>query len=150
MPWLTIILALLSFFAAKKSGASTGGALLAGGLAGAGTYWVTHETEWGQANLGALDGVAATPTGKPLLGQDGKAVIDPITGKAMLGLAPTVAGGNTTAGGTGVLDVLKSWGATGTATVVGAAGLGLGAATGNLSSFLPIALIAGIAILVLK
>lgn len=67
MPWLSIIVALLSFFTAKKSGASTGEALAIGAIAGGATYAVSHYTDWGVANLGVYDGMAssATTTGTP-------------------------------------------------------------------------------------
>lgn len=62
MPWLTIIVTLLSFFAAKKSGASTSEALGVAALAGGATYAVTHYTDWGTTTLGEYDGVTATTT----------------------------------------------------------------------------------------
>lgn len=63
MPWLSIIMALISFIATKKaSGGNTARAVAAGAIAGLGTYYVTHETEWGQSNLGQFDGVVQTPT----------------------------------------------------------------------------------------
>lgn len=117
MPWLTIILALLSFFASKKSGASNTKAAITAGLVGAGTYYVTHETDWGRVNLGDLDGVVTDGDGNvvdaggtPVTGADGK---------------PIVTGGN--AGGTSFADIIRGWGATGTAAVIGAGA----AATGS-------------------
>lgn len=107
MPWLTIIMALLSFFASKKSGASNTKAALTAGLVGAGTYFVSHETDWGRTNLGALDGVD--------LGAAGSAVVTP-GGNATDGSAPTT---TTQTPSTGIFDVLRSWGATGTAAVIG-------------------------------
>lgn len=109
IPWLTIILALLSFFASKRSGASNTKAALTAGLVGASSYYVTHETDWGKANLGALDGVV--PSGaKPLLDGAGQPVTAP-DGK------PIMVDGNSSQ--TTIADILKSWGATGTATVIG-------------------------------
>lgn len=61
MPWLTIIMAVLTFFmsgGAKKENRSK--ALLAAGAVGLGTYAVTHYTDWGAENLGSLDGVTTT------------------------------------------------------------------------------------------
>lgn len=104
MPWLTIIMFLLSYFAQRAEGASAGKALLTAGLVGAGTYYVTHETEWGQANLGDLDGVSGT-VGEPVLDANGNTIPD---GNG--GVLRQVIGGTT--------DVLKSWGATGTAGVI--------------------------------
>lgn len=60
MPWITIIMAIISFLTAKKSGASNGQAAAVAGVAGLGTYYVTHNTEWGVENLGSLDGVDTT------------------------------------------------------------------------------------------
>lgn len=61
MPWLTIIMAVLTFFlsgGAKKE--KRGQAALAAIGVGAGTYYVTRETDWGKQNLGFLDGVEVT------------------------------------------------------------------------------------------
>jgi len=58
MPWLSIIMAILSFLGSlKKDKSNVGRAALTGAAVGLGTYYVTHETEWGRENLGALDGV---------------------------------------------------------------------------------------------
>lgn len=64
MPWLSIIVAVLVFFLAGGAKKEKRGraALLAAG-AGLGTYYVTHETEWGQENLGQWDGIEADVTG---------------------------------------------------------------------------------------
>lgn len=63
MPWLSIIMALITFFTAqKKKGANAARSAAIAGLAGLGTYYVSHETEWGRATLGALDGVITTPS----------------------------------------------------------------------------------------
>lgn len=58
MPWLTIIMAVVSFLLSgglKKGKAGKAAAVALG--VGAGTYFVTHETDWGSENLGFLDGV---------------------------------------------------------------------------------------------
>lgn len=122
MPWLSIILALLSYFISKKSGASDSKALLTAGLAGAGSYYVTHETDWGKANLGSLDGVV-TGTGTTLKTGEGTEVTDPATGAVIKTAVPVPGTTTSSAGGTGVTDVLKSWGATGTAAVIGTTAL---------------------------
>lgn len=103
MPWLTIILTLLSFFAAKANGASDTKALLTAGLAGAGTYYATHETEWGRANLGDLDGLSSVE-GTPVV--DGENTV------------PLTEGGSLKVLTNGTADVLKSWGATGASKVL--------------------------------
>lgn len=110
MPWLSIIMALLTFFTTKKSGASNTTAALAAGLVGAGTYYTTHETEWGKKNLGALDGVNLSAGVKP---PTTVPVADNATGGGVV--LPSDKSGSST----GVFDVLKTWGATGTAAVIG-------------------------------
>lgn len=65
MPWLSIIMAIISFFTAKKNGASTGASLAVAGLAGAGTYYASHNTEWGKANLLKYDGGVVPPVVAP-------------------------------------------------------------------------------------
>lgn len=115
MPWLTILMALLSFFASKESGASNTKALALAGLAGAGTYAVTHNTDWGAANLGSLDGVTSTTSAATVLvGADGQPVLDSHGNPVP---APSIITGL----GSNVADTLKSWGGVGTAAVVGTA-----------------------------
>jgi hypothetical protein len=110
MPWLTIIVALFTFFASKKSGASTGQALGLSALAGGATYAASHYTDWGKANLGEFDGVApitvddaANPSSPPLvtspgsgggsvgLNTSGLGAIMPIAAGAVAGAAATSA-----------------------------------------------------------
>lgn len=160
MPWLTIIMALISFFATKKA---TGGdntrALAAAGIAGLGTYYVSHETEWGKSTLGQFDGVVTTPTVGPVIGSatplnaDGTAATKNADGSytvtnadgttstvqglpgSTIGGTPAITNGGvtvptssgaTTSSTSGLWDTLKSWGATGTATVIGTAGVATG------------------------
>lgn len=114
MPWLTLLSILLSYFASRASGASATKSAITAGLVGGATYYTTHETEWGRANLGSLDGLGTVGTtavtgvnGAAILGTDGQPLKTVVNGTA---------------------DVLKSWGATGTAAVVAtgaAAGAGL-------------------------
>lgn len=133
MPWLSIILALLSFFASKQSGASSTKAALTAGLVGAGSYYVSHETDWGKANLGALDGVSTT-AGTVVLDKQGQPVLGP-TGQPLTTLI------------NGTADVLKSWGGTGTATVIGTTAL---ATSSSLSKYLPWLAIAGLVLLLTR
>lgn len=144
MPWLTIILALLSFFVSKRSGASNTGALLTAGLVGGAAYYTSHSTDWGKANLGSLDGVP--PLDKPLLDSTGKVVTDP-EGNTVMGNATGKLAATATTPSTGVFDVLKSWGATGTAAVIGTAAV---VGTGSLTKYFPWLLAAGAAYLLLK
>jgi len=113
MPWLSILLALLTFFTSKASGASNTKALVTAGLAGAGSYYVTHETDWGKANLGQLDGVIITDASanSPIVDSNGNPVLDE-SGTTMV--APIIDGV-----GSNITDVLKSWGGAGTAAVIG-------------------------------
>lgn len=95
---------LLSYFASRASGASGGKALLNAALAGASTYYVTHETAWGKENLGELDGLGA-PTATEQLDADGRPI-------------PNGAGGTVKTVVDGASKVLTSWGASGTAGVL--------------------------------
>lgn len=58
MPWLSIIMAVLTFFLSGGANKEKRGtAALAALGVGAGTYALTHNTDWGKENLGWLDGV---------------------------------------------------------------------------------------------
>lgn len=141
MPWLSIIMFLVSFFTTKKkTNGNTAAALAAGALAGAGTYYVTHETEWGKENLGFLDGVITTPDP----GTSGPSVTVPADTSGGTKV-PTVNAGTGGFWG-GMTDVLKDWGPTGVAGVIGTTGL---VASGN-SKWLVYGGIALIAIMLLK
>jgi hypothetical protein len=70
MPWLTIIMALLSYLMSPRNTPAERRQAVANGiLAGGLTYTATHYTDWGQENLGAYDGVA-TPSAA-VTGSDG-------------------------------------------------------------------------------
>lgn len=135
MPWLSIIMALITFFAQKKrNGGDTTRAALAAGIVGAGTYYVTHETEWGAENLGFLDGVESTTVtdlaGPPEIvrNPDGSTTATYPNGTvrttgAQGAVKYVDSTGKTLATGTSsaVADVLKDWGPAGTAGVIGVA-----------------------------
>lgn len=99
MPWLTILMAVLSFFFTKKNTGSTSKAALAAALVGGGTYAVTHNTDWGRANLGQFDGVAPAvtipgPNGTTTQGASGATVgVTPETSKSGLDLKLPAIGG---------------------------------------------------------
>lgn len=114
MEWFTIIMTLLSFFTAKKSGMSNTSALVTAGLTGAASYYVSHNTEWGRANLGSLDGVteADLAPGTPVKDAQGNPIV--------VGGVPVQSGGGN------VWDTLGQWGGYGTAAVIGAAGASTG------------------------
>lgn len=126
MPWLSIIMALLTFFAsggAKKE--NRGKAALAALGVGAATYGVTHYTDWGKENLGFLDGVETTGTGisTALTTANGTAATTPATA------APgTTAPSTTTAGNSGLWNSLSGWltSPAGQLTTGAAAGTALG------------------------
>lgn len=115
MPWLSIIMALLAFFATKKKdGSNTGTALAAAGVAGLGTYYVTHETEWGKANLGQFDGVVTVPS---------EVTPDSPGTTTSGGLTVPTAPVGTTGSTSGLWKTLDSWGPAGTAAVIGTTGV---------------------------
>lgn len=158
MPWLSIILALLTFFISKRNGASNTKALLTAGLTGAGSYYVTHETDWGKANLGALDGVPVGGT-EPLKDANGNVIVSPtgapVVGPAITPPTTTTPGGGVvpvqTGTGSGIVstvgDVLKSWGGTGTAAVVGTTAV---ASSDSLKKYIPWIIGGGLALLFLR
>jgi hypothetical protein len=88
-------MAIISFLGSlKKDKSNVGQAAMVGAAAGLGTYYVTHETEWGQETLGQYDGVVtgtlgdAVPT--PAAGTGGTST-NPVT-------IPTTSGQNATGG----------------------------------------------------
>lgn len=121
--WASLIIALLSFFMMKKAGSSDTSAMITAGLTGAGSYYVATETEWGQENLNWFEDSTEPPTtsttaaldseGNPVKDSNGNVVYKMIDGTA---------------------DVLKSWGGTGTAAVVGTTAL---ATNSSLKQYLP-------------
>lgn len=134
--WAALILALLSFFTSKKSGASDSKALLTAGLVGAGTYYVANETEWGQENLDWFSDDKQKPsvtTTVPVTNSSGQPVKDS-NGNIVYKVVDSAG------------KVLESWGGTGTAAVIGA---GAVAADDSLRKYLPWVLI-GAAFLILK
>lgn len=126
---IPIILALISFFGAKKSGMKTGQAAAVGLAVGAGSYYVATETEWGKSLFGqsSTDWVRATDAqGNPVTDSSGNPVYVPSGEKPVLdanGKPVTAADGTWF---TKTLDttgkVLSSWGGAGTAAVIGATG----------------------------
>lgn len=135
---IALIIAILTYVTSKKSGnASNTQAALAGLAAGAGTYYVATETEWGQSAVNSLEGwlgVGESPETNPQLQEvttaDGTKVYVP----------------KGTSGSTNMWDTLSSWGPTGTAGVVGTGYL---ATTGKLDKYMPW-IIGGVALFILK
>lgn len=144
---MALIMALISFFTAKKSGMKDGAAAMTAAAAGLGTYYVATETEWGKSATNWLgekwtaltddgtvlknaDGTDATapPGAVPQKDANGNVIRD-ANGSVTWKLVDTAGKVVTTTG-----DVLKSWGATGTATVIGTTAL---ATDDNLRKWLP-------------
>lgn len=150
---VSIVVALIGFFSAKKAGATSAQAGLVAAAAGAGSYYVATQTDWGKSFFGDADKKMI-----PLM-KDGVEVKDSNGNKVMVPEGSTVAvdGNNMTvtspsgdvwkstldaAGG-----VLKSWGGTGTAAVIGA---GAVASSSSLQKYLPWVIGGVVAFMVLK
>lgn len=121
---IAIIMAIVSYFASKKSGASDGEAAMIAAGAGLGTYYVATETEWGKGAVSSIkDWVGLKgPDDEPLLNGDMSPVKAPEGAKPVLDEA-----GNVVRDENGnvlwkLIDssgkVLTSWGAAGTAGVI--------------------------------
>lgn len=134
MPWLSIIMALIAFLTARKGDSKNNTrAAVAGVAAGLGTYYVTHETDWGKENLGQFDGVVSVPTSITTPGEDGTTTTtiggkpaETVTSGGMQVTLPT--GSSQSSFTDGMWRTLQTWGPLGTATVVGAGTAGI---TGN-------------------
>lgn len=132
MPWLSIIMFLVSYLLSKKAGLSDTQALGVGLVAGAATYGVTHYTDWLGSDINALDGVnpsAAANGGAAVVGPNNQPVVDPSTSK------PLSSGGTTSVG-----RLLVNWGAPASTLLAGA---GVGAALGGMSTGMLLLLAAG-------
>lgn len=148
---------LISYFTSKKAGASDSTAAMIAAGAGAGTYYATTQTTWGQDLVSTLDtewksltdkGVqvkntdgtnATAPAGAVVKKDgDGNTMYSP-TGSVLWELPGQIV---KTAG-----DTLSSWGGVGTAAVVGAGSL---ASDGSSSNLIKWGLAAIAVILVLK
>lgn len=128
--WVSLIIAVLAYLLQDPQNSSERKkALLTAGAVGAVTYGVTEHTDWGKENLKPLDDDINEFLG---FGKgDSKTDADAKDAGSALGGSTT---GKQTSGSSssGFWDTLKSWGATGTATVAGTLGL----ATGTLPSWL--------------
>lgn len=138
IPWVTIILTLLSFFLTKAKTGSTSKAVLAAALAGGATYAVTHSDFAADTALAEYDGVVNTAW--PVLDETGQQILD-ANGKPVQAVSGATLASSGTAGapaGGGIVSsaagVLTSWGATGTAGVIGATAV---ATDSKLRKYLP-------------
>lgn len=162
--WVTLIMTLLSFFTAKKNGASTSQALLGAAVVGAGTYYATTQTDWGKSTLGALDskidGWVNPTTGaqtvdpkavRPILDSEGNQVYGK-NGEQLYELisSPAVKGPNGNFANSlvqGTAGVLSSWGGAGTAAVIGTTAV---ATSSNFEKYLPYLLLGGAVLLLMR
>lgn len=156
---IAIIVALISYFGSKKAGADDTKAAAIGLAAGAGTYWVAKETDWGKSTVSDIDkwwdqtfddgvgGKVVDPkTGTEIKGPPGSTLVRNKDGSIARDDAGNpifeLAGKFVSAGG----EVLKSWGPTGTAAVIGAAGV----ASGKIPQWMVLAGLGIAAIVLLK
>lgn len=119
MPWLSIIMALVSFFLAGGSKPENRAKAAAVGMAaGAATYGVTHYTDWGRENLGNLDGVTVTGGGQGT---------SPKTPTATNASGQPISVGTGSAGASGSTGLFSAiGGALSSPVAAGAAGLAVG------------------------
>lgn len=108
MPWLSIILAILSFVMMKKKGVSDSAALLTAAAVGVGSYYTIDPA--GPTDLFEMGATTTSTGGSP----DALNPADTAsTSSSFLNTAGQVAGTTVTTTG----EVLKSWGPAGTALV---------------------------------
>lgn len=95
MPWITLLVMVLTFIFKKSEGADTGEALVTAGLAGGATYLLTHSDVMEDTTLAELDGVTSStaeelnPDGTLAVDIDGNPIPN-VTIEGATGLSPTV------------------------------------------------------------
>lgn len=143
IPWVSIVMFLLSFFLTKSKTGSNSKAVLAAALAGGATYAYTHSDFAAGTALADYDGVENVAA--PLLNADGSPAVD------SNGVAITTAGPGTVSSDGGLISsaagVLKSWGATGTAAVIGTTAL---STSSSLQKYLPWIVLGGLALILTR
>lgn len=154
LAFIPVIVAILGYFTAKKSGAKTATAAAVGAAAGLGTYYVATQTDWGKSLFADANGSwvkAVDEKGTVITDAEGREVYVPAGEKAIVNGdgKPVVAADGTWF--TKTLDttasILKSWGGAGTAAVIGTATV---ASSSSLDKYLPWLLIGGVALLIMK
>lgn len=128
--WIYLLISLLTYLLSPRdTKAQQRQALLNGALAGAGSYYIGTQTDWGRDIVADIDGAVFGNSSGKKVNPDGT-IVD-ATGKII-----NVPGAGDSTNG---WDVLKTWGATGTATVIGTTAL---ATSGTLQKYLPWAIFA--------
>lgn len=125
MPWLSLLSFILTFLLQKSKGKSTGAALVSAGLVGLATYALADPT-----NPSNLFGVGVDSGGVAAAGAPKVAAVGEIGSSAASSSVTDLLGKTVTTTG----DVLKSWGGTGTAAVIGTTTL---ATSSSASKYLP-------------
>lgn len=135
MEWITLIVMLISYYLSAKSGKSKGQSAAIAAGAGLATYYATSP-----------DGLNLLNTTGSVSGADGSSSLK-LSGDG----STTKKGTSSTIGLNGIVgttgDVLKSWGPTGTAAVIGTTAL---TTSGSFEKYLPYILLGVGAYLVLK
>lgn len=141
---ISVVLALISYFTAKKSGAKDAQAAAVGAAAGLGSYYVATQTDWGKSFFAdtSKDWVLATDAnGNPVKDEYGTDVYVPAGEQAIIGPDGKV---KVSADGTwftktldSTASVLKSWGGAGTAAVIGTTAAASGGVFSDLKQYVP-------------
>lgn len=125
----SICVFILTFILAKKRTGSTSAALAAASLAGAGSYYVANNTEWGREHLLALDeavGLTSTTQTKTVTLPNGTVATIPEGAEVVYNADGSVrVDANGTPWYAYATDLAKSWGPAGVAGVVAASTLDL-------------------------
>lgn len=143
--WLSLIIAVLTYLLSPKDTASNRRkALIRAAAVGGGTYLMTQNTDWGRDISNSFDNmIGVGPTNRPIGNTgDGTAADLVDATKAPVVLKP----GSSNGGKNGFWSTLTSWGAAGTAAVIGTTGV----ATGTVPKWLIIAGLGLAAVLILK
>lgn len=143
--WISIILAVLTYLLSPNDTAEERRkALLKAAAVGGASYLVTENTDWGKDISNSFDKMIGVGGGDKPIGQKGEGTAANLVDvdKVSTVVKPPTTG----AGGAGFWNTLTSWGAAGTAAVVGTAGV----ATGKIPSWLIVAGLGLAALLILK